>query len=375
MANDDKRLSFNSTGGKACIASVAVATPPYKVSQAQSEEFLVRYYSDKLSKKNLAILRKIFAHPAILHRHLALDDLNCLINEHPDNRIARFTHWAVDLSSQAILKALQQIGLTINDVSGLVVNTCTGYICPGISTYLIERLNMLDKTRAHDLVGSGCGGGIPNLQISEDMVKSSDNGVIVSVSVEICSATFQMSDDLSLIISNAIFADGASAAVLWRRSEGLALIASTSYYEPKSRDDIRYIYKNGQLHNQLSVCLPELAGKAVARVVTDLLKPRGLAPKDIQHWAFHPGGEKVINAIRDEIGLSEGHLQATRDVLSRYGNMSSPTVFFVLREIIDNRGIQPGEWCVMVTFGAGLCAHALLLRAIPLGNEKRQCSQ
>ncbi|OQZ00493.1 MAG: polyketide synthase [Candidatus Brocadia sp. UTAMX2] len=364
MVNDDKRLSFNSTEGKICIASVAVATPPYKVNQAQAEEFLVRAYSEKLSKKNLAILRKIFSHPSIVHRHLALANLNCLINEHPDNRIARFTHWAVDLSSQAILKALQPIGLTPDDVSGLVVNTCTGYICPGISTYLIERLNMSDKTRAHDLVGGGCGGGLPNLQIGEDMVKGLDDGVVVSVSVEICSATFQMADDLSLIISNALFADGASAAVLWRRSEGLALIASTSYYEPKSRDDIRYIYKNGQLHNQLSVSLPELAGKAAARVVADLLKPRGLEVEDINHWAFHPGGEKVINALRDEIGLCKEHLQATRDVLSRYGNMSSPTIFFVLREILDKKGIQPGDWCVMVTFGAGLCAHAFLIRGV-----------
>ncbi|BBO16123.1 type III polyketide synthase [Candidatus Brocadia pituitae] len=363
MASHGKNLSSDSKNGNVRIASIAVATPPYTVNQSQAEEFLVRAYSDKLSKKNLAILRKIFAHPSILHRHVALDDLNGLINEHPDKRIARFTRWAVDLSSQAILKALTPVGLTPDKVSGLVVNTCTGYICPGISTYLIEKLSMSNKTRAHDLVGSGCGGGIPNLQVCEDMAKGTDDGVIVCVSVEICSATFQMADDLSLVISNALFADGASASVLWRRSEGLELIASSSYYEPESRDDIRYIYKNGQLHNQLSAFLPKLTGKAVATVVTNLLKPRGLTPKDIQHWAFHPGGEKVINAIGDELGLLKDHLQATRAIMAKFGNMSSPTVFFVLREILDNRGIQPGEWCVMVAFGAGLCAHAFLLRA------------
>lgn len=362
MVSENERFPVYSSQ-RICLGSVAVATPPYKVNQSQAEEFLIKAYSDKLSKKNLAILRKIFTHPSIVQRHLALDDLNGLINEHPDNRIARFTRWAVDLSSQAILKALTAAGLTPHDVSGLVVNTCTGYLCPGISTYLIEKLCLSDKTRAHDLVGSGCGGGIPNLQICEDMAKGSDKGVIVGVSVEICSATFQMADDLSLIISNALFADGASATVLWRRSEGLELIASSSYYEPESRDNIRYLYKNGQLHNQLSVSIPELAGKAVTRVVADLLKRRGLAPNDIQHWAFHPGGEKVINAIRDELGLLEGHLQATRTILAKFGNMSSPTVFFVLREILDNRSIQSGEWCVMVAFGAGLSAHAFLLRA------------
>ncbi len=362
MTNTDTRLSLNSTNRTAHIASIAVATPLYTIDQAQAGTFLVKHYSDKLSHKSLAILRKIFAHPSVLHRHLAVNGMECLVDEHPDSRIARFTHWAIDLSSQAIVNALTQVGLTLGDVSGLVVNTCTGYICPGISTYLIEKLGIPDHIRAHDLVGSGCGGAIPNLQICEDMLKGSGDGVIVSVSVEICSATFQMADDLSLIISNAIFADGAAASVLWQRPEGLALVASASRFDTKSRDDIRYIYRNGQLHNQLSISLPELASKTVARVVKDLLQPRGLRIEDIKHWAFHPGGEKVINAIRNEMRISEAQLRVSRDVLARYGNMSSPTVFFVLREILNN-GIAPGDWCVMVAFGAGLCAHAFLLMA------------
>ena len=343
------------------IASIATATPPYAINQAQAEAFLVKHYSDKLSQKSLAIMHKIFAHPSVQNRHLAVDNLECLVNEHPDSRIARFIHWAVDLSSQAIIKALTQAGLTVDDVSGLVVNTCTGYICPGISTYLIEKLGFSEKIRAHDLVGSGCGGAVPNLQICKDMLHGSGDGVVVSVSVEICSATFQMADDMSLIISNALFGDGASASVLWHRPEGLALVDSASRYDPKSRDHIRYIYKNGQLHNQLSVSLPEIAGKTVARVVMDLLNPSGLKVEDIKHWAFHPGGEKVINAVRDEMGLSEAQLQATRDILAEYGNMSSPTAFFVLQRILD-KGLVPGDWCVMVAFGAGLCAHAFLIR-------------
>ncbi|MDN3514208.1 MAG: type III polyketide synthase [Candidatus Brocadia sp.] len=362
MMNNKERSLLNSTGGKTHIASIAVATPPYTINQAQAGAFLLKHFSDKISPKSLSILRKIFAHPSVLQRRLAVDDLECLVHEHPDSRIARFTRWATDLSSQAIVNALAQTGLTTDDVSGLVVNTCTGYICPGISTYLIEKLGLSGQIRAHDLVGSGCGGAVPNLQICEDMVKGSGDGVIVSVSVEICSATFQMADDLSLIISNAIFADGASASVLWRRSEGLALVAAASRYDPQYRDKIRYIYKNGHLHNQLSISLPVLAGKIVVRVVKDLLEPRGLRIEDIKHWAFHPGGEKVINAIRNEMEISEAQLRITRDILAKNGNMSSPTVLFVLREILD-QGIEPGDLCIMIAFGAGLCAHAFLLQA------------
>lgn len=344
------------------IASLGVATPPYAVKQSEAEAFMRNHYTEILEPKSLSKMIKIFAHPSVLNRYIAVKDLESLVNEDPDIRIARFTHWAVELSTQAINKALEKAGITTDDITGLVVNTCTGYICPGISTYLLEKLGFSNNIRIHDLVGSGCGGSIPNLQVCRDMIQGNRDEVVVSVSVEICSATFQMADDLSLIISNALFSDGASATVLWSRPGALKLIASASRCDTKYREDIRYVYKNGQLHNQLSLQLSEFASKTVARVVNDLLTPRGLKLEDIQHLAFHPGGEKVINAVRDELGIPEIKLQATRDVLAGYGNMSSPTVLFVLREILS-KGVAPGDWCLIVAFGAGLSAHGFLLKA------------
>ncbi|MHB8894122.1 MAG: 3-oxoacyl-[acyl-carrier-protein] synthase III C-terminal domain-containing protein [Candidatus Geothermincolia bacterium] len=96
-------------------------------------------------------------------------------------------------------------------------------------------------------------------------------------------------------------------------------------------------------------------------MVADVPTPHSLEAGDIKHWTLHSGGEKVVNAVRDEIGLAEEQLPAKRAVLAEYGNMSSPTVWFVLQEI-EKRGVVPGEWCVMVAFGAGLSAHAYLLR-------------
>ncbi len=363
MAINDKNMPVDYPCRNARIAATSVVTPAYSVTQPQAEAFLKKHYSDKLSRKSLKVMHKVFSHPSVLRRHLAVDTIENLVDEHPDVRIARFTKWAVELASQAILKTLAQVKRDVSDVTGLVVNTCTGYICPGISTYLIERLGLSERIRAHDLVGSGCGGAIPNLQMCSDMLDGHGDGVLLSVSVEICSATFQMADDLSLIVSNAIFADGASASILWRRPTGLELIASFSHYDTCAREDIRYVYKNGQLHNQLSISLPAVASKAVATVVNDLLESAGLGTGDISHWAFHPGGEKVINAVRDALHLPESHIKATRDVLAKYGNMSSPTVYFVLQEILNNGGMKTGDWCVMVAFGAGLCAHAILLRA------------
>ncbi len=343
------------------IASVAIATPPHTLDQAELGRLAHKHYQRRLSPRSMSVIHALFSHPSIKRRNFAIDNVENLVDEDLDARVARFTHWSQELSAQAINKALAQAGLSAGDVAGLVVNTCTGYICPGIATYLIEKLGLSRSVRVYDLVGSGCGGAIPNLEISESLVKQTEDGVVVSVSVEICTATFQMEDDLSLLLSNTLFGDGAAAAVLWRRPQGYELVASARRYVPEQRESIRYVHKNGQLNNQLSLRLPDLVRKAAAQVVADVLVPRSLKPSDIKHWALHSGGEKIINAIRDELGLSEEQVHATRSVLSEYGNMSSPTVWFVLREI-EKRGVASGEWCIMVAFGAGLSAHAFLLR-------------
>ena len=349
-----------SNPNKAYIASLATAVPTYHADQAFAEEFMKNHYGDRLTPRSRGLVHTCFSHPSIRKRHFAIDDPLELVDEDPDRRIARFTGKSIELSAAAVSGALAQAGVGAGDVSGIVVNTCTGYICPGISTYLIEHLGLSRSIRAFDMVGSGCGGAIPNLQAAESLVRSG-GGPVLSVSVEICSATLQMDNDLSLILSNALFGDGAAAAVVWDRPQGWELAASSARYVPEQRETIRYVHKKGQLHNQLSLKLPDLVGRAAADVVADVLRARDIAVSDVTHWALHTGGEKIINAVRDEIGIPEERLAATRKVLAEYGNMSSPTVWFVLDEIRKD-GVAPGDWCVMVAYGAGLSAHAYLLR-------------
>ena len=349
------------TSSNAYIASFAVVPGPYVADQKFAEEFMKKHYGNRLNSRSMGLIGTCFSHPSINKRHFAIDDPLELVDEDPDRRIERFTRRSIELSAEAITKALDRARIGVKDVSGIVVNTCTGYICPGISTYLIERLGLSRSIRAFDMVGSGCGGAVPNLQAAEALVKT--GGVVVSVSVEICSATLQMGNDLSLILSNALFGDGAAAAVLWDRPAGWELVASATRYVPEQRETIRYVHKKGQLHNQLSLKLPDLVKKAAAEVVAEVLKAQSLAVDEVRHWALHTGGEKIINAVRDEIGIPEERLAATRKVLSEFGNMSSPTVWFVMDEIARN-GVAPGDWCVMIAYGAGLSAHAYLLRRV-----------
>jgi predicted naringenin-chalcone synthase len=342
------------------VASIATVVPPFSADQKFAAELMKKHFAAQLTPRSLGLIRATFSHPSIRKRHFAVEDPALVMTESADQRVARFTEHSIELATQAVSKALEKAGVGVAEVTGLVVNTCTGYICPGISTYLLERLGLSRSTRVYDMVGSGCGGAIPNLQVAESMLKS-NGGIVVSVAVEICSAAFQMGNDLSLILSNALFGDGAAAAVLWNKSQGFELVASAGRYVPEQRESIRFVHKQGQLHNQLSTDLPDLVRKAAAGVVEDLLSACSLQTADIGHWALHTGGEKIINAVRDEVGLSEEQLWATRKVLCEFGNMSSPTVWFVLEEMLQ-KGIEPGEWCVMLAYGAGLSAHAFLLR-------------
>jgi predicted naringenin-chalcone synthase len=343
------------------VAAVAAAAPAFCAEQSVAGETILRHAAGSLRPRSVTLSRKLFAHPSIRKRHFAIDSPEAFFDEDPDRRIARFTERSIQLSAEAVRKALAGAGLQKERIGALVVNTCTGYICPGISTYLIEALDLARDTRVYDLVGSGCGGAVPNLELARSLAGGLDERVVASVSVEICSATMQIGDELSLLVSNALFGDGAAAALLWSRPEGLEIVDTASWYVPEQREAIRYVHRGGRLHNQLSTDLPGMVGKAAAVVVDRVLAPHSLTAADVPHWAIHTGGDKIVRTVGDELGLSDRQLAPTRKILAEFGNMSSPTVWFVVDELLAG-GIRPGEWCVMLAFGAGLSAHACLLR-------------
>jgi len=347
------------------IAAVGIANPPVRVAQARGMELVRAHYGDVLSERSMDVLEKVFSHPSILTRYLSFDtelDVISLKNEDADRRMERFTRWSTALSQQAAAAALGEVGASAADIREIVVNTCTGYICPGVSTYLLEAMKLDGGVRVFDAVGSGCGGALPNIDLATYSLHANPNGIVVSVAVEICSATYQMDNDMSLLISNAIFGDGAAAAILWTRPEGLRIIDSAGCIDTSFREDVRYVYKQGKLHNKLSVQLPKVVRTVVPPLIDELLERNGLSRGDIQHWAIHPGGDRMVAALEEALGLTEEQMAPTREVLAAYGNMSSPTVLFILKNLMD-RGIKPGEKVLMTAYGAGMSAYACLLEA------------
>lgn len=345
------------------IAAVGTSLPPCRITQQRSKDLLLEHYGKSLSLRSKDVLCKLLDHPGINSRAYSFDkeaDLPRMKNEDPDKRIERFRSWAVRLSVQACRNALSQLNLRPEHVSALIVNTCTGYVCPGLGTYIVEELGLESTTKVYDLVGSGCGGAVPNLQLASALAIQGET--VLSVAVEICSATFEMGNDLSLIVSNSIFGDGAAAAVVWNGEKGVELVSTHSVQLPKYREDVRYVHKGGRLHNQLSHHLPKIIGQTVPAIVDTFLKTNELQLKEIQHWFIHPGGEKMLGNLQKALNLTDRQMSYSRETMFNCGNMSSPTVLFELEKMMKEGEASGGSLGVMAAFGAGLSVHLALLR-------------
>lgn len=347
----------------AYVNATGTAVPPVAVTQEQVRQLMDYHYGSVLNDRARDVLHKALEHPSIKKRYLSVhthEELLRFKNEDRDARIDRFTEWGVRLCAEAARAAMQRAGVSADEITAIVVNTCTGYICPGFSTYLIEELGLAGTVRAQDLVGSGCGGAVPNIQMGAGLIADQDSGVALCLAVEICSATFEMANDLSLIISNTIFGDGAAAAIVSNKERGFRISGMQSVYKPEYRDDVRYIYKDGRLHNRISSRLPAIVGDVVPSFIHNLIKEQSLTKKDIRWWAVHPGGAKMLDLLQEKLELSDEEIGIARTTYLNFGNMSSPTVLFELDHIMYN-GVKPGDYCVMTAYGAGLSIHGCVL--------------
>jgi predicted naringenin-chalcone synthase len=239
-----------------------------------------------------------------------------------------------------------------------------------LSSYLVEDLDLPAHASVLDVMGMGCGGAIPNLEAAVRMVQSGAKQAVLCLSVEVCSATFFQGPDPDLIVSNSIFADGASAAILQASLNGeragglLQFVDFESVTLPQYREQLRYTTEGGRLRNVLTRSVPVIGAKAVAQATGRLLQRRGLKQDDIHWWAVHPGGTQVLAAVGRHLGLDNERLRFSYETFRDYGNMSSPSVMFVLKKIVEEAKPRPSERALLLSFGAGFTAFAALVEFV-----------
>ena len=297
-------------------------------------------------------------------RWLAVDNLDDVFEIDPDTLHRRFAAHAPDLAAKAGQVALDKSGIDPGAIGAVIVSTCTGYLCPALSGYVVERLGLRTDVLCFDLVGQGCAGALPNWQVAASMLAGRQVEHVLSVCVEVCSAAMYLDNDPGVLISACLFGDGAGAAVLSgkRGSERRSIEwhDTGSLINPGEREALRFESRAGLLRNILTRAVPELAAEHVSSVLEVTLTRCGLSRHDISTWIMHAGGRDVLLALQRRLDLAPERLAYSRDALKRYGNLSSAFVYFVLDAAI--RDCAAGGWWWMTSFGAGFSCHGALLR-------------
>lgn len=346
------------------IVGIGTATPPRRYSQQECWNTLkVSPRYREFTPRSQAILKKVLTGDnGIVTRHLALDNLDQAFEITPDVLHARFTEHAPRLATQAGERALAKAKIAPAEIDAILISTCTGYLCPGLTSYASERLGLRPDVLALDLVGQGCGAAIPNLQTARSLVAAGHCKNVLSICVEVCSAACYLDDDVGVLISACLFGDGAGAAVLSAQANGGRRVqwkSGCSLLKPDDRDRLRFEQKNGMLRNILTPEVPGVAAQHVGAVLDDTLARNQLARSQIKVWILHPGGRDVLLALREKISLSDHDVRWSEWVLREHGNMSSPSVLFVLQAALADHA--PGGLWWMSSFGAGFSCHGALL--------------
>ncbi|HUP93524.1 MAG TPA: type III polyketide synthase [Burkholderiales bacterium] len=347
------------------IIGVGTAAPATRYTQGQCYEALQGSPQfEKLDRSGRALLKHVLTRDnGISTRALALDPLTDAFDASPDVLHRRFAEHAPRLAQQAAEEALNEAGVSAHEIDGVIISTCTGYLCPGLSSYVIERVGLRNDVVALDLVGQGCGAALPNLRTAEALLAARRCDKVLSICVEVCSAAFYIDNDPGVLVSACLFGDGAGAAVVSRDAvPGRACPEwkrAGSYTDPKLRDALRFEQRDGMLRNILTPEVPALAATHAALVLDRVLGEAGLTRERIGVWIWHAGGRTVLDALRREFGLEAEQVQASAQVLHDFGNVSSACVYFVLQRALAN-GVRPGWWWLS-SFGAGFSCHGALL--------------
>jgi alkylresorcinol/alkylpyrone synthase len=348
------------------LRGIGTATPKFRYTKAEClAAFQASDWYARLDTRAHLIARTVLQRDnGIEARRLAVDTLAEVFRIDPNTLAQRFLTHAPALASDAAWCALAQANLQPCDIDAVVVSTCTGYLCPGLSGYVAERLGLRANVQAFDLVGQGCAAALPNMRLGCALLGSHACNNVLSVCVEVSSAAMYLDNDPGVLISACLFGDGAGAAVLSRHPprgrRRIEWVDSTSLTVPTQREALRFEQRDGMLRNILTREVPALAALYAQQVLHTVLRRSDLHTEDISAWIMHAGGRDVLRSLERGLNLTSSDLGYSAAMLREYGNLSSAFVYFVLdAALADN---APGGWWWLSSFGAGFSCHGALLK-------------
>jgi alkylresorcinol/alkylpyrone synthase len=341
------------------LLSLATAVPPHVVAQADAKAtarhaFIRKNLFDKLSS--------VFDNAEIATRHLVAP-LEWYERPHGWNdRNAVYLEAAEKLFVEAATAAIEKAGLTPDQIDGVVTVSTTGVATPSLEARVASRVGFREDIRRVPVFGLGCAGGVNGLSLAARLATADPGSHWLFVTVETCSISIRLdSDDPAAVVATALFGDGAAAAVVTSGEHSLVRIAGSG--ETLFPDTLRIMgwdVEDPGLSVVFDRAIPPFIEQHLAATIDRMCARLGVARNEIDRFCCHPGGIKVIDAIETALELNQGELNLEREVLRDYGNMSAPTVIFVLDRLLK---LGLPDKVMMTAFGPGFTCAGMMLEA------------
>lgn len=353
------------------IISIGTALPEYTFSQEEILEFMQQAYTDVQGIRKLKVL---FHQSGIQKRYSVLPDFGSNARptffkhgeEQPDvsKRTEVYKESGLKLAIASIQNALATAQITLTEITHLITVTCTGIYAPGLGAQLIKSLNLpedLDHTPVNFM---GCNAAFYGLKIAELIVANNSKAKVAVVCVELCTLHFQPISTTDNLLSNTLFGDGAATALVASNKteqKGLSIQGFHSLMLHKGWNHMGWNIQAKAFEMILSPEVPKFIEEEVEKIVEKASARYGISASEVTHWCVHPGGMKILNEVKRRLNLSDEEIQHSYEVLSEHGNMSSPTILFVLKRIMEKLTLQKNQ-IFALGFGPGLSIESALLK-------------
>lgn len=363
------------------ITAIGTATPAHRFSQSVIADFMVR--AMKLDDQEAKKLRALYRATGIEARYSVLPDYgksgdyefysnSADFNPMPSTRkrLEVFRKHAVELSHEAVLRTLH--GLIPNvqpeEITHLIVVSCTGLYAPGLDIDLIKALGLRSDVQRTCVNFMGCYAAFNALKLADSFCGNNTDAKVLIVCTELCSLHFQNENTQDNMLANALFGDGSACVLVEGRTRrGLNLKPEIFHCDIalSGEDDMAWTVGDVGFEMKLSTYVPDIIQKGIRDLTSRLLEGISKNMSDVTYFAIHPGGKRILEVIEKELGLTHAQNSYAYDVLRKYGNMSSPTVVFVLKELCGNlNGVDHNKKILSFAFGPGLTMESMLLSVV-----------
>lgn len=360
------------------ITSIGTATPPHLLRQATVTEFMIR--AMELGEDDTRKMQVLFRASGIETRYSVLEDYGKTEGFHffenspgmepfpsTKRRLELYRRHALSISVEAVLKCLSTFtDFRKDSITHLFVVSCTGMYAPGLDIDLVKALGLSSSVERTSINFMGCYAAFNALKLAAVACASRPDAKALIVCTELCSIHFQKENTDDNMLANALFADGSAAVLVEptpRNGLGLELESFHCELATEGEHDMTWTVGDLGFEMRLSSYVPEVVRTGVKNLTRSLLDKIQQNFSDIAYFAIHPGGKKILEAIESELGLTKEQNKYSYEVLKKYGNMSSPTVLFVLHEVCKNlKTNDNGKRILSFAFGPGLTLESMVLK-------------